>query len=157
MKRIIFLSILIVTSLACSTAQKIVATATPVTPTLTPTRTETPSPTETPTLTPTPEFSCPNAPESQVKIGDIARVTEGDTPVRLRRDPVVINENILTVLVEGKEMEIIDGPECAPIPDSQASYVFWKVLIADNPINSNVGWVAEGTMENYYIEPISTP
>ena len=157
MKRILLSLLAVLLILACSTAQKLVATPTQTPPTLTPTLTYTPAPTETPTLTPTPEFACPNAPDTQLQVGDLARVTEGDPAVNLRKEPVVVPETILTLLGEGRELEITDGPKCVPIPDSEAFYVMWKVSVPGNQPPLDVGWVAEGNAEGYFIEPIPTP
>lgn len=154
MKRIVFGCTILIMLLACATAQQIAATPTPVPPTLTPTLTETLGPTETPTLTPTPEFTCPNAPETQLKVGDLARVTDGDPPVRVRTEPIVADEFILTVLVEGTEMEILDGPKCVLNPDTKMNFVFWKVNIPSKQAPLNEGWVAEGDAAGYFIEPI---
>lgn len=154
MKRLFPLCILIFTLLACATAQQITATATPIPPTLTPTLTETPSPTETPTLTPTPAFTCPTAPETQLEVGDLARVTDGDPPVRLRQEPIVADELILTVLIEGTELEILEGPECVLNPNTQTNFVFWRVFVPSKEMPFNEGWVAEGDSAGYFIEPI---
>ena len=112
----------------------------------------TPAPSPTSTLTATPEFVCPNAPKSQLNVGDIARVTDSKGPaLRLRRDPVVANNNILKLLRKGTKFEIIAGPECVPVPDTGTSYIFWQIQIPGDPLK---GWVAEGDANNYFIEPV---
>ena len=129
--------------------------------TLTPEVTKEPSPTETmkvteepnPTLTEitTPTFSCLDAPPSRVQVGDMARITFTDgTSTWLRSEPQV-GDNVVEKLAEGTEFEIISGPECTPRSGNDGSYVYWEVNI---PSKSLTGWVAEGDLENYYIEPL---
>ena len=159
MKNFLFILLLALVTPACSIAQRfipspVVVTATPL-PTPSATWTPegwTPGPTPTSTITVTPEFACPNAPEMQLKLGDMARVTFTDGPsVRLRRDPVVVDDNIIKLLGEGTKLEIIGGPECAVVPETGAAMVFWQIRIPGNPLT---GWVAEGDAQNYYIEPL---
>lgn len=121
-------------------------TDTPVPPTLPPDE-----PTPAPTLTSAP-FACPGAPEMRVQVGDAARVTFSDgLPLRVRETPVVNNSNVLAQIPEGTEFTIIDGPECAPIPSSDGSFVFWKIKVNSTGLE---GWVAEGDSTKYYIEPV---
>jgi hypothetical protein len=125
------------------------------TPTFTPTpEGMTPSPTPSATITPTPTFSCPNAPESKLKVGDAAQVTETKAPsVRLRKDPLVNNKNIIKLLAEGTKFTIIGGPECAVVPDTGGAFIFWQIQIPGDPVT---GWVAEGDAKGYFIEPVPT-
>lgn len=119
-------------------------TDTPVPPTLAPDE-------PTPTRTTTP-FSCPGAPASRLKVGDTARVTFTDgLPLRVRETPVVNNTNIIAQIPEGTEFAITGGPECAPIPNSDGSFVFWEMRVTSSGLE---GWVAEGDSARYYIEPL---
>jgi len=130
--------------------------------------TETPSPTvepaepagpgETATFEPTGTaeateeiFACPNVPPIRVAVGDRARVTFTDgLPLRVRSSPEVVAGNVTTQIPEGTVFTITDGPVCAKIPNSTNYYVFWKIELEDK---SARGWVAEGDLEKYFIEP----
>lgn len=160
-------------ALACA-APTLVPTAVPLpspTPTwtllpaVTPTveaPTSTPPPTAAPTATQpaatsapatdTPEpFVCPGAPAPRVQVGDLARVTFTDgLPLRVRESPVVGN-NVIAQIPEGSEFTIIDGPRCAPVPNTSNAFVFWQIEVASSGLT---GWVAEGDLSAYFIEPI---
>lgn len=114
----------------------------------TPTRTIIPQPTTDPNV-----FVCPGALPTRLKIGDRIRVTftTGD-PSRLRKDPIVDSKNTLVQLAEGTEMTILDGPICAPRPNTNnLSFVFWHVKVTST---GQTGWVAEGDLETYYLEEL---
>jgi hypothetical protein len=120
---------------------------------------DTPAPTANattrPSATPGPTqeaFNCPNAPAVRVKVGDRARVTFTDgLALRVRSEPEVVSGNVVVQIPEGTEFEIIGGPVCAPIPDSDSSYVFWLISIDQG---STTGWVAEGGSSNYFLEKL---
>ena len=159
--RTIIFSVLLVAStmLACSAMQKVIdapggATELPLTDQTATGTLEigTPQPSPTITVTSTPPFECPNAPETQLKVGDTGRVTFTEGPaVRLRRDPVVAGSNILKLLADGTKFEVIDGPECVIDPETGAAFVFWQISIPGDPLK---GWVAEGDAKEYFIEPV---
>lgn len=105
-----------------------------------------------PTPTMEPQFSCPKAPRVRVRVGDAARITFTDgTPTFLRSKPGA-GDNVIDKLPEGTEFEIIGGPVCYPRPGRNDAYVFWEILVATR--NNIKGWVAEGDLNNYYIELI---
>ena len=96
-------------------------------------------------------FACPNAPPIRVAVGQKAQVTFTDgLPLRVRSSPEVAEGNVTTQIPEGTLCTITDGPVCADIPGSGADFVFWKIELEDQ---SARGWVAEGDLENYFIEP----
>lgn len=153
-----FFPVVLVT-LACSAAQKLanMPTGSPEPASTLPTMgltQESPGPelTSMPTLAATPVFECLNAPKTQLKVGDTARVASTEGPsLRLRRDPVVDDKNILKLIPEGTKIEIIDGPICFPDPKTGTAFVFWKISIPGDPLK---GWVAEGDAKEYFIEPL---
>jgi hypothetical protein len=158
---------LILLSLACSVLQKVSnpgigSTPAAGTPDLTQagenaaTALSTPQPsstsTPTPTLTATSAVICPNAPPTRLKVGDQAQVTVNKgLPTRLRREPIASDNKYIKLLTDGTNFEIIDGPECATVPDTGQGYVFWKIRLPDDGLT---GWVAEGDASGYFIEPI---
>lgn len=93
-------------------------------------------------------IQCLSAPAITMQVGDMGRVTETDPrPLRIRSLPNLQGE-ILTELVPGKTFKIADGPICAD------GYIWWQIetisdVAAENGI---VGWAAEGTTENYFME-----
>jgi len=150
--------------LGCNTSV-LVPTAVPL-PTATPTWTLLPPATATASATSTPEptatsegtkapptdtpFVCPGAPPPRVKVGDLARVTiTNGLPLRVRETPVVNNTNVIAQIAEGTAFRITNGPECAPIPNTSDSFVFWEITIESTGLT---GWVAEGDKSIYFIE-----
>lgn len=104
-----------------------------------------------PTATPQPVFSCPNAPRTRLKVGDSARITFTDgSTTRLRSAPEAGNNGVDN-LPEGTEFEIIGGPVCYPRPERNDAYVYWEVSV---PSRNVEGWIAEGDLNSYYIEPL---
>ena len=94
---------------------------------------------------PTKGISCRGAPPIRVKAGDLVHVTttEGDKLI-LRSSPEV-DDNMITMLLAGIELRIIDGPVCSD------NFSYWEIKI---PGTIQTGWVAEGDNSLYYIEPI---
>ena len=88
-------------------------------------------------------FSCPDTPEIKIEVGKPARVTFTDgRPVRVRNIPStygLISEKI----PEGTKFQVISGPQCS-------EYIWWKIKL-DSGVE---GWVAEGNMDAYFIEPV---
>ena len=88
-------------------------------------------------------FSCPYAPPTRVEVGKTARITFMDgRPVRMRNSPSIYGL-IIEKIPEGTKFQVISGPHCY-------GYVWWKIELE----NGVEGWVAEGDMDSYYIEPI---
>lgn len=88
-------------------------------------------------------------------LGGWARVTETNgLPLRVRSQPVLNPDFILTQIPEAFAFEIIGGPACTSVPLSEDSLVFWEI---DMPTRELTGWVAEGNAEGYFIEPWSAP
>ena len=70
-------------------------------------------------------------------------------PLRLRSSAEVMDENIIELLPEGTRLQIVDGPVCVSVPDSDAAFIFWYVRVRASGLH---GWVAEGDTRMYYIE-----
>lgn len=86
---------------------------------------------------------CPGAPPSQVFGGVIGRVTFTDgSPLNMRAEPTT-GATILQVLAEGATFTVIGGPVCA------ANFTWWQISLP----GGTIGWVAEGTVDTYFIEP----
>jgi hypothetical protein len=86
-----------------------------------------------------------------LKVGDSARISFTDgSKTRLRSAPSA-GDNVIDNLPEGTEFEIISGPICYPRPERNDSYVYWEISV---PSRSAKGWVAEGDLNGYYIEPL---
>jgi hypothetical protein len=82
---------------------------------------------------------------SQLSIGQFAVVTEGEVPIRIRSEPVLSDDNILTMLYAGTVAKVVEGPVCVE------ELVFWKIENEDIPGGS--GWTAEGDGTDYWWEP----
>jgi len=81
---------------------------------------------------------------TQLTAGEQARVlgSEGDTPNRVRSDPVIA-DNVIYLLSPGSVMQVIEGPVCAD------GLVFWKVWNIGIP--GGYGWTAEGDGKEYWL------
>ena len=100
---------------------------------------------------PTFDFSCPNSPRTRVQVGKSARITFTDGTSTFLRSKPEAGDNIIDRLPEGTEFEIIGGPVCYPRPGRSDAYVYWEIR---TPSRNNIsGWVAEGDLNTYYIEP----
>lgn len=101
-----------------------------------------PLPTPVPTLTPMLP-PCASAPPPRMIVNHIGRVTfSTGEPVRVRTGPGTGN-SILTLLPEGTIFYVTGGPICGE------PYWWWSVQTGTGII----GWMAEGVVGNYFIEP----
>jgi hypothetical protein len=102
------------------------------------------APTEAPATT---TIDCPDTPPTQFKVGmrgTVLPFADGTArPVNVRDLPVR-NGNLVIKMGANTLFTIIDGPSCAD------GYLWWKIQIDNGP----TGWVAEGSMENYFIDPV---
>jgi len=80
---------------------------------------------------------------TRLQIGDNTRVTPG-LPNRARSAPGIYSD-VLTELLPGTVVKVVDGPVCAD------GYVFWKV--ESELIPGGSGWTAEGDGSGYWLEP----
>lgn len=123
----------------CSRPPEQSALSTPVTPTQV-------SPTATPFIMPTPPPSptpfCLGAPRERLILQERARVLPDDPrPINLRAEPgtnspVLERIPILTVML------VIAGPVC------EGEFTWYQVRF-----NGQQGWIAEGDLTSYYVEP----
>lgn len=96
--------------------------------------------------TPSGTALCIGAPPSRVSVGVRARVTfsnENPQPLRMRAAP---GGSFITQLPEGTEFSVAGGPQC------QGNLTWWQARLADG----RTGWVAEGSGQEYFIEPLPT-
>jgi hypothetical protein len=95
-----------------------------------------------PTLPPTPTPTCPGAPETRLILHERGRVLPDDPrPVNLRHEPGRDNRWILQIPVRGV-FYVLDGPVC------EGDFAWFKVNY-----DGNEGWIAEGELAYYYVEP----
>lgn len=105
----------------------------------------TPTPTPQPTIPGTIGDICPGSPSpARVAVGMQALVEDGGVPNRVRAEPLVAEDNILTEMPPGAVFIITDGPVC----DADLQLRWWKVLY-----KGVEGWTAEGERDEYYIAP----
>lgn len=104
-----------------------------------------PSPTRRPTNIPTQNsYWCDDLQYVKLDIGDSAKISW--PKVNLRSTPIVPEDyyaNIVTELVEGTSLKIIDGPECAH------NGTWWKIQTN----SGQIGWVRERTSDGYLMKP----
>jgi hypothetical protein len=123
----------------------------------TPIATYTAQPTQTPQPTITfapfsfppttePVSACAGAPATRLIIGERARVTDDDpSDLRVRERPGTDSTNTqIGRLRVGEVATVLDGPRCAN------GYTWYEVETA-----TVRGWVAEGEIGLYYIEPFA--
>lgn len=117
-------------------------------PTTTPTPlrviTDTPMPTPfiMPTPPPSPTASCAGAPRERLIIGERGRVLPDDPrAVNVRRLPGIENSMVITIPINGLFM-VLDGPVCV------GGFEWYKVHYREA-----TGWLAEGDLTSYYVEP----
>ncbi len=94
-------------------------------------------------ISPDQQEICPYAQESPFRVGMRVRTVDY---VYVRSEPRWAEETRLKQLQPGVEMEIIEGPVCAPY--NKGVYVYWKVRLP----NGDEVWIAEGDPQGAYIE-----
>lgn len=108
---------------------------------------DTPQPTAfvMPTAPPPPTASCAGAPRERLIIGERGRVLPDDPrPVNVRRLPGIEHTLVTVIPINGLFM-VLDGPVCAD------GYQWYKVHYREA-----TGWLAEGDLSSYYVEPYGT-
>ena len=98
-----------------------------------------------PTPPPAPTASCAGAPRERLVIGERGRVLPDDPRnVNVRRLPGVDNGLVTVIPINGLFM-VLDGPVCA------GGFEWYKVHYREA-----TGWIAEGDLTSYYVEPYGT-
>ena len=93
-------------------------------------------------------IQCLGAPDTRLVVGAEARVDlEDPTPTRVRTEPN-LGGQIVTSLEPGIEFVIRSGPICSD------GYLWWQIYSETQNVE---GWMAEGTLASYFIEPLSFP
>lgn len=83
---------------------------------------------------------------SRLQIGDIAYLTYGDRPNRVRSEPAKAPGNVIAQIYSGMLVTVVDGPVCAD------DLVFWK--IEHDSIPGGSGWTAEGNgAQKHWLNP----
>ncbi len=100
-----------------------------------------------PTNTPQPPFVCEGAPFQRGFIGAYAYTM---TTVRLRSSPEYLDTNTIVKLPENTSFVIVGGPKCGEYPGGE--YIYWEVEVPQSDGSVLQGWLAEGDMDNYYID-----
>jgi uncharacterized protein YfaS (alpha-2-macroglobulin family) len=84
--------------------------------------------------------SCPGAPPTRLKVGDMAIVTSDPDPVRARSAPP--DGEIVDLLYRDYSLPIVGGPVC------DNGILWWEVELRDE----TRAWVAEGIGDEYFID-----
>jgi len=85
---------------------------------------------------------CDNAPVIRMTVQQPGRVTDDNNDTLNLRNGPGVSFDILEALDPGDEFMVIGGPTCA------GGFAWFRIRH-----NNNIGWVAEGDSESYYIEP----
>jgi hypothetical protein len=75
-------------------------------------------------------------------------IAENSNKLKLRSEPKISPDTVISELDQGTVMEIMDGPLCVTSSETRIAYWLWKVKLY-----SGIGWVAEGNGQNSYIVP----
>jgi hypothetical protein len=94
-------------------------------------------------------IDCPGAPPPRLVPGEGGRITlSPPLASRVRSSPERIDGNIIGQLQPGESFEVISGPVC----DEENGWRWW--LVSNRKIE---GWVAEGLVGEYWMEPWTYP
>lgn len=132
-------TLLMLVAIGCSRLPEQAALSTPMTPTLL-------SPTETPFVMPPPPPPptpfCVGAPRERLILQERARVLPDDPrPINLRAEPGTTSR-VLEQIPIRIVMLVIAGPVC------EDEFTWYQVRY-----NGQQGWIAEGDLTSYYVEP----
>lgn len=148
MKRSLYFRLWLVIVISCLIVGCDLRPAGVVTPAASPTAvraiTDTPLPTAfvMPTPPPAPDATCPNAPRERLIVGERGHVLPDDPrPVNVRAEAGTENRVVTTIPINGLFM-VLDGPVC------EDDYSWYKVRYRETE-----GWLAEGDLTSYYVEP----
>lgn len=141
MKRLIFIPLLYGLLAACSVRPSAAPSITP-----TAVRVVTFAPTNTafvvPSPPPAPTATCPGAPREQLVLGERGRVLPDDPrPVNVRTEAGT-DSRILTQMPINAIFTVLEGPLC------KDNYSWYRVSYRESD-----GWIAEGDLTSYYVEP----
>ena len=70
--------------------------------------------------------------------------------LKLRSDPKISPDTVISELDQFTIMVIMDGPLCVHSAETGISYWLWKVKVIST---GKTGWVAEGNGQNDFIVP----
>lgn len=87
-------------------------------------------------------ISCDDAPTIRMIIQQRGRVTDDNNDTLNLRSGPGVSFDILEALDPGDEFMVVDGPTC------EGGFAWFRVRYGDN-----IGWIAEGDSESYYVEP----
>lgn len=90
------------------------------------------------------QVACPSAPPIRLIIQERGRVTDNNETLNLRDGPG-ISFDVLTALNPRDEFVVIAGPSC------DGEFAWFRVRYG-----TLSGWLAEGDIEDYYVEPYLT-
>lgn len=143
MKRLIFIPILFSALTACGVRPSAEPT---VTPTPTALRVVTLAVTNTaytfPTPPPSPTATCSGAPRERLVVGERGRVLPDDPrPVNVRAEAGT-DSRVLTQMPVNAIFTVLAGPVC------EEEYSWYRVSYRESE-----GWIAEGDLTSYYVEP----
>lgn len=104
------------------------------------------APTDTPFVMPTPPPpptpACPDAPPTRLILNQRGRVLPDDPrPINLRAEPGTDGRMMTTIPIM-EVFFVLEGPVC------NGDYAWFRIQYGDDQ-----GWIAEGDLSSYYVEP----
>lgn len=79
-------------------------------------------------------------------------VTDDTDKLKLRSEPKVSPDTVMTELNNSTRLEIVGGFVCVHSDETGDSYWFWQVEVIST---GEIGWVAEGDASHYFLEPLA--
>ncbi len=96
------------------------------------------------------QSACADAPPARFSIGmrgAVLPVKPGESAIPVRvRDQAGRRGLIILQMQTGAQFTVVDGPQCAD------GFTWWQITTDDQV----TGWTAEGSKENYFIDPIAS-
>lgn len=89
---------------------------------------------------------CSIAPTRNVRVGDIARISDEDARSNRFRELPTSHSTLIGMIPVGGMFEIIDGPRCAD------GYRWWNVVY-----DGLTGWTSDGEGDVHYFEVVAGP
>ena len=95
-------------------------------------------------------LACPG-PHALYGVGmQVTVIAENSDKLKLRSEPKISSDTVISELDQFTIMFIMDGPLCVTSSETRISYWLWKVEVISI---GKTGWVAEGDGQNSFIVP----
>ena len=93
-------------------------------------------------------FTCQSAPTTRLLSAKYVKILPPDLFLRSSAEKT---NNMIRVMPK-VEVEIVGGPVCVKLDGGAA--VYWKIKFVDSNNETITGWLSEGDVSEYYLEPV---